>query len=182
MIRRPFIVLDRDGTIVAERNYLADPEQVRLIAGAADGLRRLAALGAGLVVITNQSGVARGIITPSQLDAVHRRLEALLAEQSIRLDGIFTCPHRPEDHCDCRKPRPALLDRAARELHFDPARCFIVGDKACDIGLGRARHATTILVRTGYGAETEAARETQPDHVVDDLRGAADVIGAAWMK
>jgi D-glycero-D-manno-heptose 1,7-bisphosphate phosphatase len=173
---RRYVLLDRDGTINVDCDYLCDPRKLELIPGAADGLRRLAGLGLGLVVITNQSGVSRGLIQPEQLEAVQARLGQLLAGEGIGLDGIYSCPHGPADGCNCRKPLTGLVEQAARELHFDPRLAFMVGDKASDIELGRRVGAVTLLVRTGYGAETERAALARADHVVDDLAQAADVI------
>jgi D-glycero-D-manno-heptose 1,7-bisphosphate phosphatase len=167
-------VLDRDGTINVERHYLADPDQVELVAGAAEGLRALRELGLELVVVTNQSGVGRGYFTERTLAAIHARLLACLAEQGVELDAIYVCPHAPTAGCRCRKPDTGLLERAARERGFDPREAFVIGDKASDVELGRRAGSTTILVRTGYGAE--AAATAGADHVVDDLRGAARVI------
>ena len=176
MSARRFVVLDRDGTLVVERHYLSDPGELELTEGAADGLRRLAALGLGLVVVTNQSAVGRGIFDQTKLDAIHARLEEMLAAEHVALDGIYVCPHRPEEDCYCRKPRTELLERAGRELRFVPAESFVIGDKASDIELGRRAGATTILVRTGYGEEVAASREAAPDHVVANLAEAARVI------
>ncbi|HWC90926.1 MAG TPA: HAD family hydrolase [Pirellulales bacterium] len=173
---RRYVLLDRDGTINVDCDYLCDPRKLELIPGAADGLRRLAGLGLGLVVITNQSGVARGLIQPEQLEAVQARLGELLAGEGIELDGIYACPHGPTDGCGCRKPLPGLVEQAARALHFDPSQAFMVGDKASDIDLGRRVGAVTLLVRTGYGAQTERAGLAGADYVVDDLAQAADVI------
>lgn len=170
---RRFVLLDRDGTVIVEKHYLSDPDDVELIEGAAAGLRRLAALGLGLVLVTNQSGLARGYFDRERLDAIHRRLALRLGEHDVQLDGIYFCPHHPDAGCDCRKPRPGMAERAAAEHGFDPRRCFVVGDAAGDVGLGRTLGATTLLVRTGYGAETEARADTAADHVVDDLGAAA---------
>jgi histidinol-phosphate phosphatase family protein len=175
--RRRFVLLDRDGTLIEERHYLSDPGGVVLTAGAGQALRRLVGRGLGLVVVTNQSAVGRGFFDFARLDAIHEALANRLAEEGIALDGVFACPHRPEDDCACRKPRTALVERASAELAFDPAEAFVVGDKASDLELGRRLGARTILVRTGYGRETEAAGGS-PDHVADDLRGAADFIEA----
>jgi D-glycero-D-manno-heptose 1,7-bisphosphate phosphatase len=175
-VSRRFVVLDRDGTIIAERHYLSDPEQVELLPGAAEGLRRMAALGLGLIVVTNQSGVARGYFDLARVEEVHQRLRSLLAAEQVALDGIYVCPHGPDADCACRKPRPGLLLEAAAEFNFDPRACFVIGDKPCDIELGQAVGATTILVRTGYGAEYESAGTLQADHVVDDLVAAAERI------
>ena len=107
---RRVVLLDRDGTIIIDRHYLADPRGVELIEGAAEGLRRLAALGLGLVVVTNQSAIGRGRLDVEGLERIHRELSRLLADRGVRLDGIFWCPHRPEDDCDCRKPRSGMKD------------------------------------------------------------------------
>jgi D-glycero-D-manno-heptose 1,7-bisphosphate phosphatase len=173
MTRRRFVLLDRDGTVIVERHYLADPEGVELIEGAAAGLRRLRDLGLGLAVVTNQSAIGRGYVDHEGLARIHQRLESELAREGVRLDGIFYCPHHPEEGCACRKPRTGLVERAARVLGFDPRECFVVGDLPSDVELGRALGGTTLLVRTGHGARTEAGREARADHVVDDLREAA---------
>lgn len=179
MSRRRFVVLDRDGTLVVERHYLSDPAEVELTEGAAEGLRRFRGLGLGLVVVTNQSAVGRGLFDGARLASIHARLEAILAAEGIALDAIYVCPHVPEDDCACRKPRTGLLERAGRELAFDPAESFVIGDKASDIELGRRAGAETILVRTGYGAAVEASApsgDAMADHVVANLAEAAAVI------
>jgi D-glycero-D-manno-heptose 1,7-bisphosphate phosphatase len=176
MNRRRFVVLDRDGTVVVERNYLSDPAQLELLPGAAAGLRQLGGLGLGLVIISNQSGVGRGYFDEARLSLIHQRLQSLLGAEGVRLDGIYYCPHLPEDDCGCRKPRPGLLRRAGQQLRFDPRDSFVIGDKACDVELGRAVGATTLLVRTGYGAQFAADPRLGADFVVDDMEQAAAVI------
>lgn len=172
--RRRFVVLDRDGTLIVERNYLSQVEQVELVAGVADGLCALRELGLGLIVISNQSAIGRGHFDHAQLDRIHYRMVDLLAAQGVYLDGIYVCPHTPEDNCACRKPRPGLLETAAREHGFVPAECFVIGDKPCDIELGQAVGATTFLVQTGYGRQYVNTLAT--DFVVDDVAEAARVI------
>ena len=176
MSQRRFVVLDRDGTINVEREYLSAPEQLELLPGAVCGLRHLRKLGLGLVVITNQSGVGRGYFDWARLDLIHQRLCALLAAEGIQLDGIYVCPHRPSDGCTCRKPQPELLEKAAREHHFKPSEAFVIGDKVIDIELGQQVGAITLLVRTGYGAQVAAQMAVTGDYVVDDLANAAAVI------
>ena len=176
MTRRRFAVLDRDGTIIVERHYLSDPRQVELIHGAASGLREMSEMGLGLVVITNQSAIDRGFFDEARLDLIHQRLRELLDVEGVRLDGIYVCPHTPEDDCPCRKPRPGLIELAAKQLGFDPQACFVIGDKACDIELGQWVGATTFLVRTGYGAQVAAETTVTADHLVDDLWEAAQVV------
>jgi D-glycero-D-manno-heptose 1,7-bisphosphate phosphatase len=176
MDQRRFVLLDRDGTIIVDKNYLADPEGVELIDGAGEGLLRLAGLGLGLVVVTNQSGIGRGYFTVADLEEVHRRLSHELEQRGVELDGIYWCPHGPEDGCVCRKPRIGLIERAATDLQFDPARSFVVGDLPRDIQMGKAIGATTILLREGRGAGTEPDEQDPADHVVRDLRKAAQLI------
>ena len=167
-------LLDRDGTILEDRHYLADPDGVALLPGAASGLRRLQAAGVTLVVISNQSGVARGLISPAELAAVEERFRSLLATEGVTLAGSYSCPHRAEDGCDCRKPRAGLAQRAAAELGLDLRSCMVVGDQPADIGLARHLGATAVLVRTGRGSATLAAGAS-PDVVVNGLNDLADL-------
>lgn len=176
MKKRRFVILDRDGTIIVERHYLSDPAQVELIEGAAEGVRHLQAMGLGLVVLTNQSAIGRGMFDAARLEAVHRRMRELLKAEGIQLDGVYVCPHRPEDACACRKPKAGLLERAASALHFDAGESFVIGDKACDMALGRQVGAVTLLVRTGYGAQVAEDSMVKADYIVDDLTHAARII------
>ena len=178
MIRRAFVVLDRDGTIIEERHYLSDPEQVALIPGAARGLRLLRDMDMGMVVATNQSGVGRGYFDLEQLEAIHARMNDLLTLEKVALDGLYFCPHHPEERCDCRKPEPGLLRRAASEHGFALDKAFVIGDKPCDIELGKRVRATTILVRTGHGPEYADDRSVGADFVADDLFSAAQFVRA----
>jgi D-glycero-D-manno-heptose 1,7-bisphosphate phosphatase len=173
---RRFVLLDRDGTIIVERHYLADPNGVELLPGAIEGLRHIRDLGLGLVVVTNQSGVGRGFFDVQRVEMVHTRLREMLAQHGICLDGVYFCPHSPEDGCECRKPRPGLVHRAAEELHFDPQAAFVIGDKPCDIELGWRLRATTVLVKTGYGGDASIDHTIAPEMIADDLRHAAQRI------
>lgn len=174
--QRRFVVLDRDGTVIQEREYLSDPEQVKLIPGVGAALRELNQMGFGLVVITNQSGIGRGFFDNEQLHRVHYRLRELLDAQGVHLDGLYVCPHEPADDCSCRKPKLGLLQKASAELGFSLEKSIVIGDKASDIEMGRRAGALTFLVRTGYGAQVAAATTAQPDYLVDDLSAAVDVI------
>ena len=172
---RRFVLLDRDGTLIDERHYLARVEDVVFLPGAARGLRLLNHVGLGLAVLTNQSGLSRGYFDRAALNAIHARLTRVLTNEGVSLAGIYVCPHLPDAGCDCRKPQPGLAHRAAAELNFDPATSFVIGDKPCDIELGRRLGATTFLVRTGYGSHSE--REgLRADYIVDDLLAAAHII------
>jgi histidinol-phosphate phosphatase family protein len=173
---RRFVLLDRDGTIIVEKHYLDDPEGVELLEGAADGLRRMLRLGLGLLVVTNQSGVGRGLFDEARLESIHERLLARLADEGVRLDGIYACVHHPDVGCRCRKPAPGLVERAAAEQRFRPEECFVVGDMESDVRLGQMLGASTFLVRTGYGAGVAARGDVRPDFVVEDLREVAETL------
>ncbi len=146
-----------------------------MVTGATAGLRALAKLGLGLVVVTNQSVIGRGMLSIGGLGAVHDRMIAQLGEHGVSLDGIYFCPHHPDDECSCRKPGTAMVNEAAADLHFEAAQCFVIGDAPSDIELGQALGATTLLVRTGHGTET-LDRGTRADYVVADLAEAASLI------
>ena len=177
MKAKRYVLLDRDGTVNVDRGYLNDPDELELIRGAGPALARLREQGFGLVIVSNQSGIGRGFLDDVDLGRIHARLAELLAMDGTALDGIYCCPHLPTDRCACRKPETALVDRAAADHGFDPAESFVVGDKACDIELGRRLGATTILVRTGYGEEAAADPSVDADYIVADLPEAADLIG-----
>jgi len=174
---RPAAFLDRDGTIVVERNYLSDPEQVELIPGAAGALRALGEAGYALVIMTNQSGIARGLYTEAEFRAVQERVEALLAAEGVELDGVYHCPHHPDftGPCECRKPGLGMYRRAARELGLDLARSVYIGDRVSDVVPAQLLGGKGILVRTGYGAD-EASRVPAGIAVADDLAAAAAMV------
>ena len=163
------VFLDRDGTIIVERDYLSTPDGVALLPGAAAGLRVLREAGVQLVVLSNQSGVGTGRITPGQLAEVDGRLGELLRNEGVLLSGTYYCVHRADAGCDCRKPLPGLALRAAAELGLDLRKAVMAGDKPADIGLARALGIPSFLVTTGYGAQTLSARVAITDYVVDGL-------------
>jgi D-glycero-D-manno-heptose 1,7-bisphosphate phosphatase len=167
------VLLDRDGTINVERHYLSSPDQVELLPGAAEGIRRLRQLDLPVIVVTNQSAIGRGMFDLATLDRIHERLCELLDREGTAVDGFYTCPHTAADNCDCRKPASGLATRAAADFRADLSRSFVVGDKFCDIDLGKNISATAILVRTGYGAECTAQQHSAADYVVENLLAAA---------
>ena len=176
-VPRPAIFLDRDGTILVEKEYLADPADAELIPAAAEGLRRLRDAGFALVVITNQSGIARGLYGEEEYRAVDARMRELLEAQGAAIDAAYHCPHHPDfsGPCDCRKPAPGMFERAIRELGLDPARSWLVGDRLRDLAAAPALGARAALVRTGYGRGEEA--EAPADAIVeDDLAAVARAI------
>ncbi len=182
---RPAVFVDRDGTLNRERHYLRRVADLRLLPGTAAAVRALDAAGFAVVVVTNQSGVARGLIAPRTLAAIHRTLERRLAGSGARLAGIYVCPHHPtvgapplRRRCRCRKPAPGLVERAVRELGLDLRRSYCVGDTEVDLGLAAATGTRAVLVRTGHGRRTEATRDAEgrPAHVAPNFRAAAEWI------
>lgn len=176
------VFLDRDGTIIEESGYLSDPDGVTLLPGAADAIRRLAGAGFMIVVVTNQSGIARGYYGEQELDKVHNRLDAVLAEKGAKVDAYYHCPHHPDfggGQCGCRKPATGMALLAASEHGIDLASSYFVGDKSSDVGLGINAGGTPLLVLTGYGAEERVqleARGMDRILVFDGLAEAADWI------
>jgi histidinol-phosphate phosphatase family protein len=165
------VLFDRDGTLVHDVPYNGDPDRVAPVPGAREAVERLRRAGVKLAVVSNQSGVGRGLVTREQVEAVNRRVEELLGP----LGPWLVCEHAPGDACDCRKPAPGLVLRAAAELGVDPARCAVVGDIGADVEAARAAGARPILVPTGQTrlVEIEAAPEQAPslDAAVDLLLG-----------
>ena len=170
------MVLDRDGTINVEHHYLSSADRLELLPNAAEGIVRFRELGLKVIIITNQSGVNRGYFDRSTLREIHNRLKNLLALYGAKIDGIYVCPHRPEEKCDCRKPKIALLEKAAGKLGLKPADAFVIGDNTCDIEMGHRAGATTFLVTTGYGKRTLEEGKVKPHYIVSDLKEAAQII------
>ncbi len=170
--RAPAVFLDRDGTINEDTGYIGDPGELRLLPGAIEAVRELNRRGIKVIVISNQSGVGRSFFTQEELDAVNRRLVELLSAGGARVDGIYCCPHLPEDRCGCRKPEPGLVEIAEKEHGIDPALSYVIGDKNSDIELAERVGAKGVLVRTGYGADTLKDTSIEPDFVADDILSA----------
>ncbi len=182
---RPAVFLDRDGTLTEEVGYVNHPSRLRLQPRSAQAIRRLNGAGIAAVVVTNQAGIARGYFSEDVLAAVNATLVSRLKDEGAYLDGIYVCTHHPTAGespyrmvCDCRKPRPGLLLRAAAELGLDLSRSTLVGDRASDLVAGRAAGARSVLVLTGYGlGEWEYQRDSfsvPPDHVAEDLLDAVE--------
>jgi D-glycero-D-manno-heptose 1,7-bisphosphate phosphatase len=174
---RPAVFIDRDGTLITERSYLADPEGVTLVPGAVEALAELRRAGFALVTVTNQSGIARGLYREADYHAVADRVVEVLDEAGVPPDDVQYCPHHPDvtGPCDCRKPATGMYLRSAALLGLDPAASYYVGDKLTDVLPAIALGGRGILVRTGYGAEHEGS--VPPGvRVADDLRAAARLI------
>ena len=183
MGRRAAVFIDRDGCLTEEVGYVNHVSRIRLLPRTAEAVRALNAAGVPAVMVTNQSGIAKGYFSEEVLGEVNAELVRQLAADRARLDGLYVCTHHPDEGepphrapCDCRKPKPGLLHRAAADLDLDLASSVMVGDKMSDIATGRVVGAAGVLVLTGYGrGEWEHRRHLwtdKPDHVAEDLLGA----------
>ena len=181
------VFLDRDGTVNEEVGYLRNLADLRLIAGAGAAIRRLNNAGLKVVLVTNQSGVARGYFPESLVLEVHERLARMLQEEGARIDAIYYCPHHPTAGnsgytiaCDCRKPGTGLIDRAARDLGIDVKKSYVVGDKWSDVELGQRAGARSILVQSGFAHDDPGnirpERVSDPDFIAQTIIEAAEWI------
>lgn len=179
------VFLDRDGVINEESDYLHDPKDLRLLPGAAEAIKRLNEGGIPVIVMSNQSGVARGLYPESHVGVLHEALAQDLKKEGAHIDRFYYCPHHPTAGrgkykiiCDCRKPMPGLPHQAAKDMSLNLKNCVMVGDKASDLAAGFAAGCRTILVLTGYGFKewSEWKQLFKPSHISPDLADAVD-----WM-
>ncbi|HEY4516860.1 MAG TPA: HAD family hydrolase [Candidatus Paceibacterota bacterium] len=177
------VFIDRDGTIVEEVGYGSSFDETSLIPGAAGAIARLNERAIPVIVISNQAGVARGYFPESNIPRMHEGIARALRKSSAHVDAWYWCPHLPEGQvdeyaidCDCRKPKPGMLKKAAHDLHLDLSNCAMIGDKASDIEAGERALCRTVLVLTGHGAEEWSSWKLpmKPSHVAPDLAGAVD--------
>ena len=181
------VFLDRDGTVNEEVGYVRDLDQLRLITGAGAAIKRLNDAGLKVVLVTNQSGVARGYFPESLVHEAHERLEQMLGKEGARIDAVYYCPHHPTAGnaqytmtCACRKPGTGLIDQAAEDLGLDVKRSYVVGDKWSDVELGQRAGARSILVRSGFAPDDPGNKRplhiNDPDFTAHTLTEAADWI------
>jgi D-glycero-D-manno-heptose 1,7-bisphosphate phosphatase len=178
MTARPAVFLDRDGTLVEDPGFQRNPDAVRLLPGVAAAVARLNGAGYATVIVTNQSGIARELITPAEYAAVERRIGELFAAAGARIDATYHCPHHPDvgAPCECRKPGTLLYRQAARELGLDPTASWGVGDRLSDLEPVRNLGGRALLVRSGTGRDHEEAAVAAGYPVVDDLAAAVEWI------
>lgn len=178
--KRRAVFLDRDGTISEEMGYVNHLSRFIIFPYAAAAIRRLNQASLPVIVVTNQSGVARNFFPESLIRQVHDKMKTELAAAGARVDGIYYCPHIRDNNCTCRKPIPGMLDQAAREHSLDLANSILVSDRYDDISMGQSVGCSSILVLSGYGRGEYAYHRRdwprQPDHVVEDLTDAVDLI------
>jgi D-glycero-D-manno-heptose 1,7-bisphosphate phosphatase len=183
---RPAVFFDRDGTLNEEVEFLTVPEQMRLIPGAGRAVRAVNENGFLALVISNQSGIARGLFTEADLIPIHAKFRQELGASGARIDRIYYCPHHPTTgippyraDCDCRKPRPGMLRRAEEEMGVDLSRSYVIGDRIGDVLAGRNAGAKGILVLTGYGTSSIAECREQgvvPDYIAPSVAEAVNFI------
>jgi D-glycero-D-manno-heptose 1,7-bisphosphate phosphatase len=172
---RPAVFLDRDGTIIKDADYLSRVDELEVFEFAAEALRLLKEKGYLLIVLTNQSGIARGFFDEATMQTVH---DALKGRLNGLIDAIYFCPHGPDDGCDCRKPGVGMIKQAASEYSIDLANSWIIGDKKSDIETGFNAGVATALVLTGYGGSELATFNRMPELVAGDLLEAARQIAS----
>lgn len=175
------IFLDRDGTIIIEKSFISTPDDVELIPGSAQALAKLAKTGYALVIITNQSGVARGYFDEKAVQIVNARLVEMLCELGVEIAAIYYCPHYAQGivpaysiECPCRKPGTGMVEKAIKEFGIQPA--FVIGDRSSDIELGINLHIPAILVKTGYGSKQPTEVMEMADFVAEDIAEATEWI------
>ncbi|OGV51253.1 MAG: hypothetical protein A2017_16700 [Lentisphaerae bacterium GWF2_44_16] len=174
--------LDRDGVLIEEVNYIKSPEQVKIIPAVFSALKKLREKGYLCIVISNQSGVARGYFKEENISKIQDRIDELLKEKELKIDGYYNCPHHPDGivpeyrkNCDCRKPRPGMIIRAAKEHSIDLSKSFMIGDKISDIKAAEnAGCHVGIMVRTGHGEDQISSQDTKDITVVADIREAVE--------
>lgn len=178
-IKKPAAFLDRDGTIIFDRNYLRSPEQVKTYAYAAESINKLREAGFKVIVVTNQSGIGRGMFTEKDYAKVNKRFLSLLKEQGAKVDAVYYCSHIDDDKCDCRKPNPGMALRAAKEHNLDLERSYTVGDSIRDYLLGYNTGGKGILVLTGHGKKQQKKikdEKIKPFAVCKTLKQAVSLI------
>lgn len=168
------VFLDRDGTINVDTGYISDPDELVFIRGAKEGVRLLKDKGFSVFVVTNQSGVGRGYFSIEKLKTVNDRLHGEFTKEGIIIDGIYFCPHHPNDKCRCRKPKPKMVLDIAEQHRIDLGRSYFIGDKLIDVQTGKNAGCRTVLIDTGTNPHIEDEDDwTQPDFIAKDLHSAA---------
>lgn len=180
-VKRPIVLVDRDGTLNVEKHYLSNPDDIELLPGVGEGIRRLREAELPVVVVTNQSGIARGYFDEDTLRKIHHRLLVDLARYNTTLDAIYYCGAAGDSDDPDRKPNPGMALQAAEKFNADLSKSFMVGDKPADIQMGKNIGAKTILVRTGYGDKYDVTKHPIPDAICENFSQVVDQI-LEWNK
>jgi len=172
------VFIDRDGTINVNYGYISDPDDFKMYPGVAKGIKLLNEKGFKIIVITNQSGIARGYFSKGVLENIHEKMKKELSNKGANVDAIYYCPHHPDEHCNCRKPNPGLLEKAVKEFDIDTEKSFIIGDRMLDVEVGYKIGCKTVLVPEDKEKVKKEMEESnvEPDVICDDFYS-----GVEWM-
>ncbi|MDI6731841.1 MAG: D-glycero-beta-D-manno-heptose 1,7-bisphosphate 7-phosphatase [Candidatus Margulisbacteria bacterium] len=177
------VFMDRDGTIIEDVGYLNHPSNIQFIPGSIEAIKKLNAAGYKVIIITNQAGVARGLVSEDMLQTIDKALHKWILASHAHLDGIYYCPHHPEhghypyrQACECRKPHPGLIKRAQRDFDIDLSQSYMIGDKATDIEAGRRAGVKTTMVLSGRGSEEKNHLKHPPNQFAENLLEAVNLI------
>lgn len=174
------VFIDRDGTINVDVHYLDNPDKFEMYPGVGDGVKKLKEEGFKIIVITNQSGIARGHFTEKQLFNIHERMKKEIKQFNVTLDGIYYCPHHPDDSCNCRKPNTGLFDMAINEHKIDVKKSYMLGDKILDIGAGKKIGTRTVLIPEPHIRDEFLSKKNEweynPDYIANDFMDAVEWI------
>jgi len=176
------VFVDRDDTINRDVHYCSRPEDFELLLTVGTGIRLLNREGFKVVVITNQSGIARGYFTEEMLERIHQKMVDELAKYGAQVDAIFYCPHHPDEGCECRKPKPKLTYQAIKQLHIDPRQSFIIGDRLMDVELARTIGCKSVMIPSELGKEELKNSSVFPDYIASDFESAAKWITEQYAK
>lgn len=173
------VFLDRDGTIIEDSGYISSPDQVKFIPGSIEAIKKLNEAGYKVVIISNQAGIARGLLSENMLQTIDKIIHRQVLSGGGHIDASYYCPHHPEHGvypykqiCECRKPHTGLIKQAVREKNIELAGSFMIGDKSSDVETGKCAGIKTIFVRTGHGKNEEKGLKEKPDHIADNLPAA----------
>ena len=172
------VFIDRDGTINVNVEYLDNPNNLKIYPGVAEGLKLLKENGFKIIVITNQSGIARGYFTKETLEKIHERMKSELLKKNASIDGIYYCPHHPDDNCECRKPQTGLFKKAFNDFNIDPSKSFIIGDRMLDIEAGYKMGLKTVLVPED---KEKVEKEMKNSNIKPDFVCKNFYLGVRWI-
>jgi len=173
------VFIDRDGTINVNSGYISNPDQFKMYPNVAKGIKLLYNEGFKIIIITNQSGIARGYFSKEKLEEIHDKMKKGLSEENVEIDAIYYCPHHPDENCKCRKPKPGLLEQAIKDFDIDVNNSFFIGDRMLDVEAGKKVGCRTVLIPEDKELVQKEMEKSnvKPDHVCNDF-----YTGAKWIS